>query len=69
MRTIDEGIEVLTGVPAGEPDEDGVFEEGTIHALVNERLRELSETLQSFGKDKDDGEESNPDSQEEPAGA
>ena len=62
VRTIDEGIEVLTGVPAGRRLDDGSFEEGTIHALVDERLRSLSETLQQFGKNNNasDDEESEP---------
>ena len=42
VSTIDEGIEVLTGVPAGEPEEDGSYPEGTVHYLVEQRLQELA---------------------------
>ncbi|MBU2551261.1 MAG: AAA family ATPase [Proteobacteria bacterium] len=49
---IDEGIEVLTGVKAGARLEDGAFEEGSIHALADQRLRTLSETLKKFAEDK-----------------
>jgi len=37
-RTVDEGIEHLTGIPAGERGADGSFPEGTLHAGVEERL-------------------------------
>ena len=53
IRTIDEGIELLTGVPAGEPDEDGSYPEGTIHYAVQNRLLELAEDLKAFGNGED----------------
>ena len=43
VSTIDEGIEVLTGVPAGEPGEDGSYLDGTVHYLVERRLHELAQ--------------------------
>jgi len=43
IRTIDEGIELLTGVRAGTVDE-----EGTVNFLVNRRLRQLATTLKNF---------------------
>jgi lon-related putative ATP-dependent protease len=43
ISTVDEGIEVLTGLPAGERGEDGEYPEGTINRLVHDRLAELSE--------------------------
>jgi predicted ATP-dependent protease len=36
--TVDQGIELLTGMPAGGRGDDGRFPEGTIHARVEERL-------------------------------
>ena len=54
VSTIDEGIEVLTGVRAGERREDGAFEEGTVSDRVDKRLRELAETLSEFGRDEKD---------------
>jgi Lon-like ATP-dependent protease len=44
IRTIDEGLEVLTGVKAG-----SVSEEGTLHWRVQRRLRQLAEGLRHFG--------------------
>ncbi|MBP7411174.1 MAG: AAA family ATPase [Methanoculleus sp.] len=48
VRTIDEGIEVLTGVPAGRRREDGTYEEGTVNYLVDRRLGEMAETMRGF---------------------
>lgn len=39
VKTIDEGIEILTRVNAGQRKEDGTFEEGTVNCLVDKRLR------------------------------
>jgi lon-related putative ATP-dependent protease len=47
--TIDEGIEILTGIPAGVRDADGNFPEGTVHEAVQNRLLELAEDLKAFG--------------------
>jgi lon-related putative ATP-dependent protease len=46
--TIDEGIEFLTGVPAGEQQADGSYKEGTVNYLVNKRLQEMAETVREF---------------------
>jgi len=45
INTVDEGIELLTGTPAGERGPDGSFPEGTFNARVVARLIELSEKL------------------------
>jgi lon-related putative ATP-dependent protease len=56
VKTIDEGIEILTGVKAGLRKEDGTFEEGTVNERVDKRLRELTQTLLKFGKGEDEEE-------------
>lgn len=48
VKTIDEGIELLTGVKAGEKDENGNYPEGTINYLVNERLKQLARYWQEY---------------------
>lgn len=48
VATIDEGIELLTGVPAGEPGEDGSYPEGTVNRFVRDRLVELAELRRRF---------------------
>ncbi len=42
IQTVDEALELFTGLPAGERDEDGQFPEGTVNYLVDKRLRELA---------------------------
>jgi predicted ATP-dependent protease len=46
---IDEGIELLMGRVAGERAADGTFPEGTVHRLVQDRLREYAEQVRKFG--------------------
>jgi len=48
VKSIDEGIEVLTGVPAGERRKDGTFKEGTVNYLVDKRLREMADKLREY---------------------
>ncbi len=55
VATIDEGIEILTGVPAGERDAAGHWPAGSINQLVDQRLRTMAESVKKFGK----GEEKN----------
>ncbi len=42
VSTIDEGIEILTGVPAGKKDKNGKFPLGTINYLAHEKLKKFS---------------------------
>jgi lon-related putative ATP-dependent protease len=48
VATIDQGIEILTGVPAGERGADGSYPEGTINFLVDKRLKEFGESMKKF---------------------
>ena len=57
VRTIDEGIEILTGVPAGELEEDGAYPEDSIHGLVAARLEEIGANLKETGKAEEEDEE------------
>jgi lon-related putative ATP-dependent protease len=52
VKTIDEGIEILTGVDAGQRKEDGLFEAGAVNYLVDKRLSELAEKLREFAETK-----------------
>jgi predicted ATP-dependent protease len=53
VKTIDEGIEILTGMPAGEIKADGTYPKGTINDLVNEKLKSLAEGLKEFGEEEE----------------
>ena len=46
-RTVNEGIELLTGIPAGRRDEHGRFPEGTLHARVEERLEQWAKIAEA----------------------
>jgi predicted ATP-dependent protease len=49
VRTIDEGIELLTGMPAGERDANGLFPDDTLNQRVELRLIGLSELARAYG--------------------
>ncbi len=48
VSTIEQGIEILTGVRAGKPNGKGKFDSGTIFGKVHARLREMATTLGEF---------------------
>ena len=48
VKNIDEGIEVLTGVPAGEARDDGTYPEGTINYMVQRRLDAMAEIAKEY---------------------
>lgn len=52
VSTIAEGIEILTGVPAGVRGAEGKFLEGTVNHRVEQRLREFGERMKEFGREK-----------------
>lgn len=48
VSTIDEGIEILTGVPAGKQNKDGKYPAGTINHLVYEKLKKYYENSKNI---------------------
>jgi ATP-dependent Lon protease len=48
IQNIDQGIEMLTGVPAGEKQEDGTFAPGTVNDRVNQKLAGLARRMKEF---------------------
>jgi predicted ATP-dependent protease len=49
VSSIDEGIEFLTGIPAGARNAEGIFPEGSINARVEVRLLTMSELARLYG--------------------
>lgn len=43
ISTIEEGIELLTGVPAGRKDSNGKFPAGSINYLAYEKLKKFAQ--------------------------
>jgi lon-related putative ATP-dependent protease len=56
VETIDQGIEILTAMRAGEPDENGLFPEDSVNGKVYARLVELAHKRVEFGKSMEKGE-------------
>ncbi len=53
---IEEGIEILTGLPAGERDAQGAYPEGTVFGAADRRIEEFARLLRDFGA-RQDGKE------------
>lgn len=52
---VDEGVEILTGMPAGELEEDGTYSAGgTVNYLVSKRLTEIFEALREKKEEKEE---------------
>ncbi len=50
INTIDEGIQLFTGIEPGERQEDGTYPEGTFNHAVTARLAEFAQSMQNAGK-------------------
>lgn len=53
---VDEGLEILTGMPAGQRLDDGRWPEGSVNDLVNQRLLKMAETVRTFGRSEEKNE-------------
>jgi predicted ATP-dependent protease len=63
VQTVDQGIELLTGVPAGEADEEGNYPKGTVNYLVQQKLLQMAEE-KADEKDEEDPPSSRTDQAE-----
>ena len=50
IDTVEQGIELLTGLPAGEMDNDGNYPEGSVNHRVVSRLAELAEAKRDYNR-------------------
>jgi len=50
VENVDQCLEILTGLPAGERDEHGEFPQGSVNHKVRERLLNFANQLQAFSK-------------------
>jgi len=51
VSTVEEGIEILTGMPAGEPDADGNYPAGTVYGAVQQKLAHYYKRSQQLKKE------------------
>jgi len=51
VSTVEEGIELLTGVPAGTPDEERIYPEGTVFGEVQKTLKTYLERSHKYRKE------------------
>jgi lon-related putative ATP-dependent protease len=54
---VDEGIEILTGIKAGERGEDGQFPPGSVNRLVEDKLKAFAERAKAFGRSRGDSQD------------
>ncbi len=48
VEKVEQGIEILTGTSAGERDDKGKFDAGTVFAMVDDRLRSMANTMKDY---------------------
>ncbi|MFW6335040.1 MAG: S16 family serine protease, partial [Desulfosalsimonas sp.] len=58
VSTVDQGIELLTGMPAGEPDENGNYPENTVNGMVQKKLATMAENMRQFSQRSEQGGQS-----------
>ena len=51
VDTVDDGIEILTGIPAGKPDKKGEFPKGTVNYLVKKSLEHYYDRYVHFARE------------------
>lgn len=61
ITTIDEGIALLTGKPAGTRDAAGKWSEGSVNAAVEARLHSFAEVLRQHARKDEDGKDEKDD--------
>jgi Lon-like ATP-dependent protease len=48
VETVDEGIDLLTGMPAGVPDARGHYPANTVYGRVEARLKSFRSVIRSY---------------------
>ncbi|MFO7929826.1 MAG: Lon protease family protein [Thermodesulfobacteriota bacterium] len=58
VSTVDQGLELLTGLPAGQPGEDGNYPENTVNGMVQKKLAAMAENMRQFSQGSEQGGQS-----------
>ncbi|ATE58971.1 Lon protease family protein [Thauera sinica] len=69
VQDVDEALELLTGLPAGKPDEKGEMAEGSMNARIAEGLRKLAAMHRKFSRQPEDEEKKAASATEGPGSA
>jgi len=67
ISTVEEGIEILTGMEAGTLQPNGTYPENTLFCKVDERLTEIAEIVKNFGEEEDTGASGDSEDEDEEA--
>ncbi len=62
VDTVEQGIEILTGMEAGKMLEDATYPEGTLFRAVDDRLQEIAKIVKEWGKGMENGKKPDEDS-------
>jgi predicted ATP-dependent protease len=64
VKTVEDGLGILTGIPAGEKGPDGTYPEDTLNARVDRKLKILAEGLKKYAgtENADEKKKGGPDS-------
>jgi len=65
IQRVEEGLEIMTGMQAGELKDDGTYPAGTLNYLVVKRLTEISEAVKDKKKKKEKKEKKDNKKEEE----
>jgi predicted ATP-dependent protease len=52
VRTVDEGISILTGLPAGKPSKTGTYPKGSVNRIVVDSLAAMLDQWKDYSKEK-----------------
>ena len=59
ISRVEEGLELFTGMPAGEMKDDGTWPEGSINYLAMKRLEEITQAYKDKEKKEDQKDKEN----------
>jgi lon-related putative ATP-dependent protease len=55
IDTVEDGIEILTGMPAGKARKSGTYPDGTLYHIIEERLADMAERWRTFARGGENG--------------
>jgi predicted ATP-dependent protease len=67
VETIEQGIELLTGIEAGEKDAEGNYPEGSINQRIVKRLEEIAEKQREYSRPPENKSEAKEEEGDKPA--